>query len=315
MDKYLQIKDTDLKVCRIGMGTVNAGLSWEGQDAFNILEAYVNDGGNLIDTARIYSDWVEPEIGRSERVIGDWIRHRGGRRDLVILTKFGHPDFSSMNTGRLSHREIEYDIALSLEKLGIDCIDIYCFHRDDVSRPVSELIEEMESLVKAGKIRYYACSNWTVDRMMEADAYCARKGYRGFVLNEALFNMGTKYAKPFPDPTLVKADEKMLAYHAANERNILAPYSGLCNGFFHKLIEQGEDAVRDMPYFSDGNLKIMEKIKELTKKYGCGISQVLLGFILTRTPGMIPLMSVGSLGHLDEALNTFRIDFQAEDFM
>ena len=84
MSNNIKIKNTDLVLSNIGFGTVNAGLAWDNEDAFEILERYIKLGGNVIDCARIYSDWVEPEIGRAERVIGDWIKHRGKRYDLVI---------------------------------------------------------------------------------------------------------------------------------------------------------------------------------------------------------------------------------------
>ena len=171
MSNNIKIKNTDLVLSKIGFGTVNAGLAWDNEDVFEILERYINLGGNVIDCARIYSDWVEPEIGRAERVIGDWIKHRGKRYDLVIMTKGGHPKMDTMNISRMSKEDMEYDLNLSLKALGIDCIDIYFYHRGDLSQPVSDLIEVMESFVKQGKIRYYGCSNWTTERMIEADNY------------------------------------------------------------------------------------------------------------------------------------------------
>ena len=79
MSDFFTIPDTDLSLCPLGLGTAGAGLDWDGADADYLFDAYLDMGGNLIDTARIYSDWVAPETGRSERVIGDWIQ-RSGRR-------------------------------------------------------------------------------------------------------------------------------------------------------------------------------------------------------------------------------------------
>ena len=90
-------------------------------------------------------------------------KHRGRRDDLVIMTKGGHPKMDTMNISRMSKEDMEYDLNLSLKALGIDCIDIYFYHRDDLSQPVSDLIGVMESFVKQGKIRYYGCSNWTTE--------------------------------------------------------------------------------------------------------------------------------------------------------
>ena len=82
----------------------------------------------------------------------------------------------TMNISRMSKEDMEYDLNLSLKALRIDYIDIYFYHRDDLSQPVSDLIEVMEYFVKQGKIRYYGCSNWTTERMIEADNYCKEKG-------------------------------------------------------------------------------------------------------------------------------------------
>jgi aryl-alcohol dehydrogenase-like predicted oxidoreductase len=314
MNSHLVIQDTDLKVSRIVLGTANAGLAWDGSDALNILNTYIDRGGNVIDTARIYSDWVEPEIGRSERVIGDWLRQRGRHDDLVIMTKGAHPRLDMMTVSRLSKAEVEADLNLSLKALSIDCIDIYCFHRDDVSRSVEELIETMESVRQAGKIRYYACSNWSVQRMEQADAYCARMGYRGFVLNQALYNYASSAMKPFPDKTMVTVDRSMLQYHAGNPRNVLAAYMSLSSGFFHALQKNGREAVENSPYYTSRNLDLFEKVKMIAADHHTDITQVLIGFVLTRKPEMLALIGARNLEQLEAAMDTLSVDFSEVTF-
>lgn len=289
--KKINIKDTDLSICPIGFGTVNAGLAWDNKDAFEILENYVELGGNLIDTARIYSDWDDGEIGRSERVIGDWINHRNRRDDLIIITKGGHPKMDTMEISRLSRSDMEYDLNLSLKTLGVDTIDIYLYHRDDLNRSVDELIETMESFVKAGKIRYYGCSNWTTTRMIEADDYCKKNGYRGFVVNQMLYNMASFNMKSFPDTTMVAMDNKMLKYHKTSN-NLAMPYFGLCSGFFHKLESSGKDSVKESPYYTEYNLELAKKINILCKKNNATISQILLSFFFNQDIDMCPLVGV-----------------------
>jgi len=314
MAKYMKIRDTALNVCRIGLGTANAGLAWDGAASFRMLDAYVDRGGNLIDTARIYSDWVKPEVGRSERVVGDWIRHRKRHDDVIVMTKGGHPRLDAMHVSRLSRSEMEADLTMSLRALSMDCVDVYCYHRDDGTLPAEKLIESMESFVRAGKIRYYACSNWNTGRMKLADAYSKKMGYRGFVLNQALYNYGSERMKPFPDKTMVTADAEMLAYHAGNASQVLAPYMSLCSGFFHALDGKGEEAGKDSPYFTSENLAIYQRIKQIAAAHNTGITQVLLGFILTREPHMLPLIGVSSLQQLDEVMAAFDGDFKSEEF-
>ena len=314
MDKNIVLKGTDLVVSPIAFGTVRAGLDWDGEDADNMLNHYVDNGGNLIDTARVYYDWEGTEIGRSERVIGDWLRRSGRRNEVVIMTKGGHPDKDAMNISRMSQADMEYDIDLSLSKLGIDCIDIYFYHRDDISQSVEELIERMENFRKQGMIRYYGCSNWTTARMIEADNYAKAKGYDGFIANQNLYNMGAKYMKPFGDPTMVAVDAPALDFYRSSH-NTPMPYFGLCSGFFHILSAKGPDAVKDSAYFTEGNLKLADHIQNLCKKYDCTITQVLLGFYFMQDFTVIPLVGTSNISQLDEMLKAPEVPFVPSDYV
>lgn len=307
----IQIKETTLSLCPIGFGTANAGIAWDKEDAFKMLDRYVSLGGNVIDTARIYNDWVLGEIGRSERVIGDWIEYRGGHDDLVIMTKGGHPPLDNMNQNRLSKEEMRSDLEKSLNALRINCIDIYFYHRDDESLPVSQLIETMEDFVREGKIKYYGCSNWKTSRMKEAMAYCQEKGYRGFVANQALYNIGSKAMKPYPDETMVVMDEEMLQFH--KESNVLAmPYFSLCSGFFTKL-EAGLD-VTDSPYYTEENLQLAKKLNTLTKKYNCSLTQIIMGFFLVQDMPFCALAGASREAQLLDFMETLNIPFDLNDF-
>lgn len=311
--KEIRIAGTDLALSPIGLGTVNAGIAWDHEDAFRIFDSYLAAGGNLIDTAHVYSDWIPGETARSERVVGDWIRNRGKREDFILMTKGGHPRSETMQISRLSREEMTEDLDGSLKKLGVDWIDIYFYHRDDINRPVEELIETMEDFRRAGKIRYYGCSNWTTERMREADAYCQEKGYRGFAANQAMYNIGVAQMNPFPDPTMVVCDEEMLDYHR-NSDNLLMPYMGVCSGFFHKLKAKGLEAVKDSCYNTDGNLRLAEGIYRLCEVRGITITQALLGFFSVMDIPALPLAGASSLKQLAELNETLSTEFCAEEY-
>lgn len=161
--KKITIKNTDLELSPMGMGCVNAGIKWDGEDAFRIFDAFLDMGGTVYDTARVYADWIPSEIGRSERVLGQWLRESGKRHDIILVSKGGHPDMTpavpDMHASRISAENMRHDLELSLRTLGTDYIDIYFYHRDNETIPAGELIEIMEEFRKEGKIRYYACSN------------------------------------------------------------------------------------------------------------------------------------------------------------
>ena len=148
-------------------------LHGTGRTLTAFFDTFVDMGGNLIDTAHVYSDWVGPERARSERVVGDWLERSRKRSRVVLVTKGGHPDMTVENPdphiSRMKKADMVSDLDSSLRQLRTDYIDLYFYHRDDTAQSVGELIEVMEEFRRQGKIRCYGCSNWTTRRMREAD--------------------------------------------------------------------------------------------------------------------------------------------------
>jgi aryl-alcohol dehydrogenase-like predicted oxidoreductase len=139
---------TDLRISPVALGSASFGAAIGEADAFSILDAYVAAGGNLIDTARIYAG------GESEAVLGRWLK-RARPQNVIVATKGAHCALGTPTVMRLSREEIESDLDTSLRVMGVDHIDFYWLHRDDPAREIGEIIETMEILVRAGKIRYY----------------------------------------------------------------------------------------------------------------------------------------------------------------
>ena len=312
MEKRIIIPNTDLSLCPIGLGTVAAGVVWEGAEGDRIFDTYLDLGGNMIDTARVYAH------GRSEGVVGEWLKRSGKRNDVVIITKGGHPKFDSpdddLHISRMTPADMRSDIETSLKLLCTDVIDIYFYHRDDRKQSVEEEIETMEQFRKEGKIRYYGCSNWDADRILEADKYCAEKGYRGFVADQALLNMGMKYMNPLPDDTLVYMQGDLFDYHVKNLTNLAMPYMGVASGFFHLFINKGEEAVKKSPYYTEKNIAVVNRCKELMEKYNASVSQVILGFFTQQAFPCAPLYGPEDVAQITDAMGTLDIDFCKEDF-
>ena len=314
MEHTLILPGTGLSVSPFGLGCTRAGSAWTGERADRLLDYFVDMGGNVIDTARIYG---LPDIGASEATLGGWLHRRGRRSDIVLMTKGGHPEVSSMHVSRMSRRDMELDLAASLRALRTDYVDIYFYHRDDEDQSVGELLECMEDFRRAGHIRFYACSNWSTRRMREADAYARAHGLTGFVGNECLYNLGSAGAGPLHDDTLVRADADMLAYHQGGTHNTMMPYSGLCEGFFHRL--ESSPSVQDArltgsPYHTPANLRLAVRVALLREKYAATTSQVLAGFFFTSAVPMLPLFGCSSESHLAELLAAVDIPFTAQDY-
>ena len=314
MKHTLILPGTGLSVSPFGLGCTRAGSAWTGERADRLLDYFVDMGGNVIDTARIYG---LPDIGASEATLGGWLHRRGRRSDIVLMTKGGHPEVSSMHVSRMSRRDMELDLAASLRALRTDYVDIYFYHRDDEDQSVGELLECMEDFRRAGHIRFYACSNWSTRRMREADAYARAHGLTGFVGNECLYNLGSSGAGPLHDDTLVRADADMLAFHQGGTHNTMMPYSGLCEGFFHRL--ESSPSVQDArltgsPYHTPANLRLAGRVALLREKYAATTSQVLAGFFFTSAVPMLPLFGCSSESHLAELLAAVDIPFTAQDY-
>ena len=171
MDR-INIKDTDLKLSRLGLGCVNAGVKWDGQEAFDLFDAFLDMGGNVYDTARVYSDWIPSEKGRSERVLGQWLAHSGKRHDVILVSKGGHPDMTGpnpdMHKSRVSESCLKYDLEESLRVLVTDYIDIYQVHNPSMEQLDQVLakdgaLEALQEAKKAGKIGHLGLTAHSVE--------------------------------------------------------------------------------------------------------------------------------------------------------
>ena len=170
------IKLKDMSLSNIVLGTDGYGERIDKKTAFSIMDLYTQNGGNVIDTARLYTN------GTSEIYVGEFIS--GIRDTLYISTKCAHPPLSDMSHNRLNEIDIEYDIDTSLKTIGIDYIDIVWLHRDDLSVSVEPIIDIMNKMVKKGKIRYFGASNWTYQRIDEANKYADKTNQSGFIASQ-----------------------------------------------------------------------------------------------------------------------------------
>ena len=235
--KRIQLKNTDLHVSPICLGTVNFGTSVDSKTAKHQLESFFELGGNFIDTAHIYGDWVPGIRGRSERIIGEYLNESGLRRDIVISTKGGHPDLSDMDLSKISPEGVWKDLNESLEYLNTDYIDLYFLHRDNPGIPAGEFLDVLEEAKKQGKIRYYGCSNWTLNRIIEAENYAKKHNLTGFVCNQLMWSLADINSNGITDKTLVFMDEETYEHHKKTGMNTMA-YTAAAKGYFTKLLNQ-----------------------------------------------------------------------------
>lgn len=293
----------ELEVTPLCLGTVDYGTAFPEKEAVRQLSLYTDLGGNFIDTAHVYGDWQPGWGPRSEIAIGKWLKEHGGRDKLVISTKGAHPALQAMHTPRLSDADIEGDLNASLEALGTDYVDLYFLHRDDPKRPAGEIVELLEKQVKAGKIRCYGCSNWTLPRIREANGYAKEHGLKGFAVNQLMWSLADINKDALRDDTLVPMDTE--TYHWMWEEGMSAmAYTALAKGYFSRRMA-GKEIPPDMAavYGGEVNEKIFALLRKACASGGCTPADYALQYIAEGHPfPAVPIVSCGSDEHLQEAV-------------
>ncbi|RYE82141.1 MAG: aldo/keto reductase [Hyphomicrobiales bacterium] len=266
---------------RLILGTANLGLGEGGRDnAFAILDTYVELGGAVIDTASVYSNWVPGELQRSETIIGAWMKARGNRDHLRVTTKGAHPPLGDMTHGRCDPASLRHDVELSLRKLQTDRIDLWFLHRDDKSIPAAEIIGPLHQMIGEGKIAAIGCSNWSLPRIREAE----RSG--GFSANQVLGNVLCRLMTPPSDPTNYVLDAPMF-HHALNNDVELQLYTSQCQGLFEKRA-RGQAAPAN--YANPACTAAAEQIEQIARKVGLEPGQIAIAYLTGLAPNVGPVI-------------------------
>lgn len=279
------------------LGTVGLGFDFSQKQSNEILDAYVELGGNFLDTARVYGDFAGGVCGISERAVGNWLAARRNREQIIVGTKGGHPEHSAMNVGRLDRENLSDDIRRSLDDLMVDQVDIYWLHRDDVSRPVGEILETLNGFLQAGYTRFIGVSNWTAVRIREANAYAAAHGMTGFCANQPQFSLARQ--EVMTDPTLYQMDREMYEFHVETGMPCV-PFSSQAKGFFIKLHDGAEISDGAKRRFdSPGNRAIYARLLALSEETGYSVGALSLAYLTCNRFDIFPIVGVSRLSQIE----------------
>lgn len=285
---------TDLNVFPLCLGGNVFGWTADRDTSFEVLDAYVAAGGNFVDTADSYSAFAPGnEGGESETVLGEWLRARGNRDDIVLATKVGK---WSRRPG-LSPANIRAAAEDSLRRLGTDHIDLYYAHADDPSTPLEETLGAFDELVRAGKVRYIAASNYTAPRLTEALAVSDREGLARYRAVQPHYNLVERASY-----------EQDLADIAATEKLAVLPYYALAKGFLTGKYRPGDD-LSDSPraegassYLDERGVKVLAALDEIATLRNVPVSAVSLAWLLAQEDVVAPIASARSSAQLTSIL-------------
>lgn len=302
--KRLRIPGSRLEVSEICLGTVGLGATIDVPSSFTMLDRYLDLGGNFLDSANVYSDWIPGEKSRSEKTIGRWLKARNNRDQIVLATKGAHPRLESMQLSRLAPEDIVHDLDQSLASLQTDWIDLYWLHRDDPSRPVPEILETLNLQVRAGKIRYFGASNWTFERFRLAQDHARDQGMQGFVADQVLWNVAVVDPEHIADKTTTTMNAALEHYHRSTGIAAI-PYSAQANGLFQRLLEGSLEQMNPelrRPYPPAPNFERFQKIQQIMRESNLSLSQVVLGYLMSQPFITIPIIGPRTLAQLEDSL-------------
>lgn len=310
--RRIAFPNTDLQVAPIVMGSTDARTTLPEDEVFDLFDAYFEAGGNFLDTAHVYAVWRPNGAGASERTVGQWIRTRGVRDQVTVATKGAHPFLDSMHVPRLSQAEIESDLNESLERLGVDVIDLYWLHRDAVDVPVEDIVGIMDEFVRAGKIRYWGGSNWTPERISAANLFAKSYGLAGLVASQPLGSLAKANMAAIPDQTLVDLNAAALEFHRETGLPVV-PYTSQAKGYFTKRADNRLKPDDRLWFDNPTNDRRFERVRELAQRYSTTITAVALAYLTSQSFPCTPIIGPRNVTQLRESLAALDLTLTPED--
>jgi aryl-alcohol dehydrogenase-like predicted oxidoreductase len=311
--KTRPIPHTDCIASELCLGTAEFGSAVGDSVSEEILRTYLDAGGNVLDTAEIYAAWLPNGEHRSETFLGNWLRKNKNRDQLIISTKGAHPRLDRMDKPRMSKAVVESDLDSSLERLGIDCADIYWLHRDDPSTPAEEVISMLEDFRKAGKIRYSGLSNWTQPRAEAARVAAEKLGAESFIGVQNQWCLAKADASK-GDPTWAYTDNSFAEWHT--RYHIAAfPYTTQANGYFRRLengtLDQAPELVRSL-FDGPENRERYKRVKTLESETGLSSGAIVLGYLLNQSFPVFPIIGPKKSADLLESLEATKAELSPD---
>jgi aryl-alcohol dehydrogenase (NADP+) len=308
---YVNLGSTGLRVSRICLGTMTYGSKkwrdWvlEEDESRPFFHRALELGINFFDTADVYSN------GASEQVVGKILKDLGTPRDrLVIATKVHGPMGDDPNLRGLSRKHIMHAIDDSLERLGLDYVDLYQIHRFDPETPIEETLEALHDVVKMGKALYIGASSmyaWQFAKMLyKADELALTR----FVTMQNHYNL------------VYREEEREMNPLCRAEGVGLLPWSPLARGFvagnrrkedFGETLRAKTDDFAKKLYFQDSDFAVVERLSEIAQKRGVPNAQIALAWLLAQPGVTAPIIGASKMSHLEDAVASLKITLDAEE--
>lgn len=299
---YTKLGNSSLNVSRICMGCMGFGDAANGQHSWTVDEEHSREiikrglelGVNFFDTAIAY------QSGTSEQYLGRALRDFAKRDQVVVATKFLPRTNQEIESGVTGQEHIERMLNKSLKNLGMDYVDLYIYHMWDYRTPIYDILEGLNRMVKAGKVRYIGISNCFAWQLAKANGLAEKEGFAKFVSVQNHYNL------------IFREEEREMAPYCAEENIAMTPYSALAGGRLSKHPGETSKRLQEDEYAKlkyDGSAEqdklIVERVAVLADKYGVTMTEISLAWLLTKVTS--PVVGATKLSHIEGAANAVNI--------
>ena len=294
--KYGRIAGVEKDISQIVMGTLFAK---DVEQATPVFDEFVSQGGNCFDTARHYGD--------AELVFGEWMRLRGNRDETVVITKGAH-------TPNCNPEAVTSQLGESLERLQTDFIDIYFLHRDNPEIPVGEFVDVLNEHRDAGRIGVFGGSNWSLERVDEANDYAAQNGLAGFTVLSNHMSLARMVEAPW-DGCLAASDAESRVWLAEREMPLF-PWSAQARGFFvdgRAGVDKLDDPELVRCWYSDDNFERLNRVRSIAEQQGVDTVSVALAYLLNQPNPVFPLIGPVNVEEARSSLAALDVELTAQD--
>ena len=290
----ITIPETDLVVHPLCLGSNIFGSNADEAQSHLVMDAYAHHGGNFIDTADMYNQWVPGHVGgESESVIGSWLNSRGNRSQMVIATKVSKMD----RRPGLSAANILAACEESLNRLQSDYIDLYYSHEDDATVSLEETLGAYAQLIAEGKVRYIAASNFTPARLRGSITFSEDNNLPAYVAVQDLFNLVDR-----------KGYEGEMAQTVAELGISNIPFYGIARGFLTGKYRPGvtdvdsKRAAGAMEYANDQNYAVLAAMDVIAKDHNASLAAIALAWLRAQPTVSAPIASARTVDQLNEII-------------
>lgn len=305
--KLRQLGNSGLMVSEICLGSLTFGGQLPAWDSRQVLDYFIHNGGNFIDTANAFHQ------GKAEEVIGQWLKDGSHREHIILSTKTYAPEDGSPNHRRLSRSAILYSVEQSLRRLQTDYLDIYGTHYWDAYTPLEETLSTLDTLIQQGKVRYIACSNYFAWQVMKALGIQKQQGWSPFIALHAHYSLIER-----------SLEHEMVGLLTSEKVGLLA-WSPLAGGFLtgkHRpdapfdektRLGQEEGALYRTLSDNERGWQIVQQVEKIAQMYGAAPEQVALAWVLSRPCVDAVTIGVSKLEQIDTNLAAVDLQLAQDD--